>query len=156
MAAKNIPGQASHLAVFRGSEIRKTLNNNEWWFVINDVIATLTDSSDPAQYFKRLKVRDPELSDLITKGGVQFVPPLMLEVMTKGGLQKMYCWNTEGIFRLIQSIPSPKAEPFKRWLAKVGAVASSAVTDQRLLAAARPGLSVDRPVRADAPQAAIE
>jgi hypothetical protein len=44
----------------------------------------------------------------------------MLEIMTDGGLQKMYCWNTEGIFRLIQSIPSPKAEPFKRWLAKTG------------------------------------
>jgi len=61
-----------------------------------------------------------ELAKLITEGGVQFVPPLMLEVETGGGKQKMYCWNTEGIFRLIQSIPSPKAEPFKRWLAKVG------------------------------------
>ena len=57
---------------------------------------------------------------LIEQGGVQFVPPLMLELGTSGGKQKMYCWNTEGIFRLIQSIPSPKAEPFKRWLAKVG------------------------------------
>ena len=54
------------------------------------------------------------------QGGVQFVPPLMLEVKTAGGKQKMYSWNTEGIFRLIQSIPSPKAEPFKRWLARVG------------------------------------
>ncbi|MCI0495072.1 phage antirepressor protein, partial [candidate division KSB1 bacterium] len=52
--------------------------------------------------------------------GVQFVPPLRLELETAGGKQKMFCWNTEGIFRLIQSIPSPKAEPFKRWLAKVG------------------------------------
>jgi hypothetical protein len=111
---------SSKFAVFKGREIRKTIYNNEWWFVINDVIATLTDSSDPAQYFKKLKQRDLELSDLITKGGVQFVPPLMLEIMTDGGLQKMYCWNTEGIFRLIQSIPSPKAEPFKRWLAKTG------------------------------------
>ena len=57
---------------------------------------------------------------LTDKGGVQLVPPLMLEVSTVGGRQKMYCWNTEGIFRLVQSIPSPKAEPFKRWLAKVG------------------------------------
>jgi DNA-damage-inducible protein D len=110
----------SKIAVFKGNEIRKTIYNNEWWFVINDIIATLTDSRDPAQYFKRLKQRDPELSDLIIKGGVQFVPPLMLEIETTGGVQKMYCWNTEGIFRLIQSIPSPKAEPFKRWLAKVG------------------------------------
>src|SRR4030066_1167445 len=110
----------THLAVFKGKEIRKTIHKNEWWFVINDVIETLTDSNDPAQYFKRLKQRDEELAKLTDKGGVQFVPPLMLEIETTGGKQKMYCWNTEGIFRLIQSIPSPKAEPFKRWLAKVG------------------------------------
>src|SRR4030066_996135 len=110
----------THLAVFKGKEIRKTIHKNEWWFVINDVIETLTDSNDPAQYFKRLKQRDEELAKLTDKGGVQFVPPLMLELETAGGKQKMYCWNTEGIFRLIQSIPSPKAEPFKRWLAKVG------------------------------------
>ena len=108
------------IALFKGRQIRKTIYNNEWWFVINDVIATLTDSSDPAQYFKRMKERDEELSRLTDQGGVQFVPPLMLEVGTSGGKQKMYCWHTEGIFRLIQSIPSPKAEPFKRWLAKVG------------------------------------
>jgi len=110
----------TNIAVFRGKEIRKTIHKNEWWFVINDVIESLTDSSDPAQYFKRLKQRDAELAELTDKGGVQFVPPLMLEVETSGGRQKMYCWNTEGIFRLIQSIPSRKAEPFKRWLAKVG------------------------------------
>lgn len=110
----------TQLAVFRGKQIRRTLHNNEWWFVINDVIVSLTDSSDPAQYFKRLKQRDEELAKLTDKGGVQFVPPLMLEMATTGGKQKMYCWNTEGIFRLIQSVPSPKAEPFKRWLAKVG------------------------------------
>lgn len=108
------------ISIFRQKEIRKTIHNNEWWFVINDVIAALADSADPAQYFKRMKTRDTELKNLIEKGGVQFVPPLRLEMGTKGGKQKMYCWNTEGIFRLIQSIPSPKAEPFKRWLAKVG------------------------------------
>ena len=95
----------------------------EWWFVINDVIAALTDSADPAQYLKRLRYRDEELNKVFTsgdKGVVQIVPPLQLEVETKGGPQKMYCWHTEGIFRLVQSIPSPKAEPFKRWLARVG------------------------------------
>ncbi|MBI5056574.1 MAG: Bro-N domain-containing protein [Nitrospirae bacterium] len=110
----------THLAVFKGRKIRKTIHNNEWWFVINDVIESLTDSNDPAQYFKRLKQRDEELAKLTDKGGVQFVPPLMIDIETTGGKQKMYCWNTEGIFRLIQSIPSPKAEPFKLWLAKVG------------------------------------
>lgn len=108
------------IALFKGKKIRRTIYQNEWWFAINDVIEALTDSADPAQYFKRMKQRDTELAKLISQGGVQFVPPLMLEVGTAGGRQKMYCWNTEGIFRLIQSIPSPKAEPFKRWLAKVG------------------------------------
>ena len=112
--------ETTKIALFKGKQIRKTIFNNEWWFVVNDVIQSLTDSNDPAQYFKRLKQRDKELTQLINKGGVQFVPPLMLIFETFGGRQKMYCWNTEGIFRLIQSIPSPKAEPFKRWLAKVG------------------------------------
>ncbi|MCX7929014.1 MAG: Bro-N domain-containing protein [Patescibacteria group bacterium] len=112
--------ETTKIALFKGKKIRKTFYNNEWWFVINDVIEALTNSNDPAQYFKKLKQRDKELAKLTDKGGVQFVPPLMLKVETAGGKQKMYCWNTEGIFRLIQSIPSSKAEPFKRWLAKVG------------------------------------
>ncbi len=113
-------GSSTKIALFKGKHVRKTIHNNEWWFVINDIITALTDSNDSAQYFKRLKTRDEELAKLTDRGGVQFVPPLMLEVGTVGGKQKMYCWNTEGIFRLIQSVPSPKAEPFKRWLAKVG------------------------------------
>ena len=108
------------IAIFQKKEVRKTIYKNEWWFVINDIITVLTDSKDPAQYFKRMRTRDEELKKLIDKGGVQFVPPLRLEIETIGGKQKMYCWHTEGIFRLMQSIPSPKAEPFKRWLAKVG------------------------------------
>ncbi|MEI6054459.1 MAG: Bro-N domain-containing protein [Lentisphaerota bacterium] len=112
--------EATKIALFKGNKIRKTLHQDEWWFVINDVIGALTQSADPAQYFKRMKLRDLELAKLTQQGEVQFVPPLMLEIETSGGKQKMFCWNTEGIFRLIQSIPSPKAEPFKRWLAKVG------------------------------------
>lgn len=108
------------IAIFQKKEIRKTIHNDEWWFVINDIIVALTDSKDPAQYFKRMKARDTELKKLTEQGGVQFVPPLMLEVATAGRKQKIYCWNTEGVFRLIQSIPSKKAEPFKLWLAKVG------------------------------------
>ncbi len=112
--------ESSKIAVFQKKEIRKTIHNNEWWFVITDVIFALTDSKDPAQYYKRMRMRDPELKNIIEKGGVQFVPPLKLNIETAGGKQKLNCWNTQGIFRLIQSIPSPKAEPFKRWLAKVG------------------------------------
>ncbi|NQT50156.1 Bro-N domain-containing protein [Candidatus Kuenenbacteria bacterium] len=108
------------IAIFRQKEIRRTIHNDEWWFSVNDVIQALTGSVDPAQYFKRMKMRDEELRKLAEKGGVQFVPPLMLEINTEGGRQSAYCWNTEGIFRLVQSISSPKAEPFKRWLARVG------------------------------------
>jgi len=108
------------IVLFKNEAVRREIYNGEWWFVINDVIKALTDSADPAQYFKKLKKRDEELAKLTDKGGVQFVPPLMIEISTAGGKQKMYCWHTEGIFRLVQSIPSPKAEPFKRWLAKVG------------------------------------
>ena len=77
----------NQIALFKGKRIRKTMINEEWWFVINDVIESLTDSTDPAQYFKRLKEKDDELAKLTIQGGVQFVPPLMLEVETAGGKQ---------------------------------------------------------------------
>ncbi len=108
------------IVLFKGNKVRKVLHGGEWWFVINDVIRAITDSQDPAQYFKKLKERDEELAKLTIQGGVQFVPPLMLRVETEGGAQKAYCWHTEGCFRLVQSIPSPKAELLRRWLAKVG------------------------------------
>ncbi len=102
------------IAIFQKKEIRKTLKGGEWYFVIEDVVAALTDSRDPKQYIQKMKRRDEELK----KGWVQIVHTLA--VKTQGGVQKMLCANTEGIFRIIQSIPSPKAEPFKRWLARVG------------------------------------
>ncbi|MBI5741189.1 MAG: Bro-N domain-containing protein [Nitrospirae bacterium] len=104
----------TQLAVFKGRKIRKTIYNNEWWFVIEDVVLALIDSTDPKQYIQRMKQRDPELA----KGWVQIVHTLLVD--TSGGSQRMICADTEGIFRIIQSIPSSKAEPFKRWLAKVG------------------------------------
>ncbi len=106
--------QTTKIALFKGRKIRKIIYQNEWWFVVEDVVLALIDSNDPKQYIQRMKQRDTELS----KGWVQIVHTL--EVLTEGGKQKMLCANTEGIFRIIQSIPSPKAEPFKRWLAKVG------------------------------------
>jgi DNA-damage-inducible protein D len=102
------------IAIFRGKEIRKTLHNNAWWFVVVDVVSVLTDSVDPSGYIKDMRRRDNELS----KGWGQIATPLLIQ--TEGGPQKMNCANTEGVFRIIQSIPSQKAEPFKRWLAKVG------------------------------------
>ncbi|MBU1006490.1 MAG: Bro-N domain-containing protein [Candidatus Omnitrophica bacterium] len=102
------------IAIFRKREIRKTIHNNEWWFVVNDVVSALIDSPNVQDYIKKMRKRDDELS----KGWGQIVTPLL--VKTSGGAQKLNCANTEGIFRIIQSIPSPKAEPFKRWLARIG------------------------------------
>ena len=100
---------------FENQTIRTIWKEDEekWYFVVEDVIEALTESKDPKQYVKRLKLRDPELA----KGWVQIVP--LLSVMTEGGPQKMRCANMEGMFRIIQSIPSKKAEPFKRWMAAV-------------------------------------
>ena len=107
------------IALFQRKQVRRTIHNHEWWFVITDVIIALTDSTDPQSYFKNMRRRDAALADTL-KGGGQIDPPLGLEFETTGGPQLLQCWNTEGIFRLIQSVPSPKAEPFKRWLAKIG------------------------------------
>lgn len=104
----------TRIEVFKGKEIRRTLHNDEWWFVIADVVSVLTDSVNPSGYIKDMRRRDKELAE----GWRQIATPLSIE--TSGGKQKLNCANTEGIFRIIQSIPSPKAEPFKRWLAKVG------------------------------------
>jgi len=106
--------ETTKIAIFRKKEIRKIIYKNEWWFVITDVILALTDSVQPDGYIKDMRRRDPELA----KGWGQIATPLSIE--TVGGLQKINCANTENIFRIIQSISSPKAEPFKRWLAKVG------------------------------------
>jgi len=106
--------EPTKIAVFRGKQIRKTIHKDEWWFVIVDVVAALTDSVQPDGYIKDMRRRDPELG----KGWGQIATPLVVE--TDGGPQKVNCANTEAIFRIIQSIPSSKAEPFKRWLARVG------------------------------------
>jgi len=102
------------IAIFQKKEVRKILHKNEWWFVIEDVVAVLTDSTQPKGYIKDMRRRDKELS----LGWGQIATPLSVD--TAGGPQKLNCANTEGIFRIIQSIPSQRAEPFKRWLAKVG------------------------------------
>ena len=102
------------ISIFHGKKIRKTIHNNEWWFVIVDIVAALTDSVQPEGYIKDMRRRDP----LLSEGWGQIATPLSIQ--TEGGLQKINCANTEGVFRIIQSIPSPKAEPFKLWLARVG------------------------------------
>ena len=106
--------QETAIILFNETTIRRSWHNDEWWFAIVDVVAALTDSAQPAGYLKDLRRRDPELN----KGWGQIATPLSIK--TQGGEQKINCANTEGMFRIIQSIPSPKAEPFKLWLAKVG------------------------------------
>ena len=106
----------SNIKLFESKQVRSVWNeiDQKWYFVIEDVVLVLTDSKDPKQYIKRMRQRDAELA----KGWVQFVPTLWVE--TTGGKQKMSCANAKGLLRIIQSIPSPKAEPFKLWLAQVG------------------------------------
>lgn len=107
--------QLSKIAIFQKKEIRKTIYNNEWWFSVVDVCGALTDSRDAGAYWRKLKQRlNAEGSEVVTN-----CHGLKLEARD-GKKYKTDCANTESLFRIIQSIPSKKAEPFKRWLAKVG------------------------------------
>ncbi len=104
------------VSLFHGAKIRRMFIDNEWWFSVIDVIAFLTDSEKPRDYWHKMKVREKkeagtELSTICRQ--------LKLEA-SDGKKYETDCAATEGIFRIIQSIPSPKAEPFKQWLAKVG------------------------------------
>jgi len=103
------------IVVFQGKNIRRTWHNNGWWFSILDIISILTDSADPKQYVKKMRSRDPVLN---ANWGTICTPLELLAPDSKK--RETNCVNTEGAFRIIQSIPSPKAEPFKLWLAKVG------------------------------------
>jgi prophage antirepressor-like protein len=111
---KNINDTHNQIAIFRGKTIRKTIFNKEWWFSILDIIKVLTDSPQPKTYWAKMKDRDKEMSQPFP-----FWEQLKMAA-EDGKMRETDCANTEGIFRIIQSIPSPKAEPFKRWLAKVG------------------------------------
>jgi DNA-damage-inducible protein D len=99
------------LVVFQGKEIRRKWYKDEWWFSVVDVIQVLTDSPSPRQYWGVLKGRESQL--------LTFCLQLKLP-SSDGKLYSTDCTNTEGAFRIIQSIPSKKAEPFKLWLAKTG------------------------------------
>jgi prophage antirepressor-like protein len=114
MAKELIP--VTKIAVFRGRRIRKTLYKNEWFFSVIDIIAALTESENPRDYWYKMKIRvkNEEAAELSTK-----CRQLKLE-SADGKQYETDCADTETVFRIIQSIPSPKAEPFKRWLAKVG------------------------------------
>jgi hypothetical protein len=106
----------TQFSFFKGKKIRKILHENEWNFSVIDVVESLTDSVNPRDYWFKMKTRfiEEEKFQLST-----ICRQLKLE-SSDGKKYETDCANTEGIFRIIQSIPSPKAEPFKRWLAKVG------------------------------------
>lgn len=103
------------LVVFEGTKIRRVWHNNQWYFTVVDIIQALTESGRPRKYWSDLKKKlieeGFELSDKIGQLKVE---------SSDGKKYETDCANTESMFRIIQSIPSPKAEPFKRWLAKVG------------------------------------
>jgi hypothetical protein len=107
--------EETKISLFKGKQIRKVIYNNEWWFSVVDVCEALTGSIDAGAYWRKLKQRlSNEGSEVVTFcHGLKLLAP-------DGKMRETDCTNTEGLFRIIQSIPSPKAEPFKRWLAKVG------------------------------------
>lgn len=104
------------IVIFEDHPVRRVWieEDQKWYFAVPDVIQVLTDSVNPSGYIKDMRRRDPELS----KGWGQIATPLLVE--TRGGKQRVNCAGVEGVLRIIQSIPSRKAEPFKQWLAKVG------------------------------------
>lgn len=106
----------SSIKLFESKKIRTVWNESDqkWYFVVADVVEVLTETANPTDYIKKMRKRD----ELLSQGWGQLVTPL--SVATAGGKQKLNCANAQGLLRIIQSIPSPKAEPFKLWLAKVG------------------------------------
>lgn len=106
----------NQIVVFNDRTIRRIFIDNLWWFSVIDVIQTLTDSANPRDYWYKMKLR------ILNEDGTE-LSTFCRQLKLKSSDGKSYatdCANTESLFRIIQSIPSPKAEPFKRWLAKVG------------------------------------
>jgi len=108
--------ETSKLAVFEGKRIRKTLHEGEWWFSIIDVIDALVGGDRPRKYWNDLKKK------LVAEGYAEVSEKIgQLKMLAPDGKQRLTdCANTETLFRIIQSVPSPKVEPLKRWLARVG------------------------------------
>ena len=120
------------VTVFENSEIRRhyDVENEVWFFSLVDIVGVLTDSVNPTDYLKKMRKRDTELNNYIGTNCPQ------VAMLSNGKKRNTLAGNVEQIFRLIQSIPSPKAEPFKQWLAKVGY--------ERLQEIQDPSLSMDR------------
>ena len=121
-------GKYEQIQLFNSHQVRTVWDNEQeqWYFAVADVVQLLTDCKDATDYIKKMRKRDPELA----KGWGQIVTPLSL--MTNGGRQRVNCATQAGVFRIIQSIPSPKAEPFKVWMAQVAALRLDQMQDPEL------------------------
>jgi hypothetical protein len=118
------------LVVLKGKEIRRTLHDNEWFFSVIDVVGVLSESNNPKRYWSDLKRKLKQEA----ASGQPYEKIVRLELSAPDGKRRETdCANTEGIFRIIQSIPSPRAEPFKRWLAKVGYERVQEIEDPELV-----------------------
>jgi prophage antirepressor-like protein len=117
----------NNLVIFEGKHIRQIEHGGETWFSIVDIIEILSDSKNPQSYWGKLKERENQLLTNCQK--FKFLAP-------DGKMRSTDCANTEGVLRIIQSVPSPKAEPFKLWMAALG--------KQSLVETADPELSIER------------
>ena len=122
------------IKIFEDKKVRTVWDSEteQWYFCVVDVVEVLTDSKNPTDYIKKMKKRDPSLAE----GWGQIVTPL--SVQTAGGKQRVNCATQQGLFRIIQSIPSHKAEPFKIWMAQVAS--------QRLDQMQNPELSIEQSI----------
>src|SRR3990167_4601094 len=117
------------IVVFRNKNIRRILHQNEWWFSVVDVVGVLSESSNPRRYWSDLK------NQLVEKEGFSELYEKIVQLRLEAPDVRMRatdCANVETLFRIIQAIPSPKAEPFKRWLAKVGYECVQEIEDPEL------------------------
>jgi hypothetical protein len=122
----------NHLVVFQEKSIRRTWHNEEWWFSVIDVVSVLSESHNPNRYWSDLKRKLSKEAG----SGQPYEKIVRLKLTAPDGKQRdTDCANTEILFRIIQSIPSPKAEPFKRWLAQVGYERVKEIEDPELASA---------------------
>jgi DNA-damage-inducible protein D len=124
-------GEGNRLAIFEGSEIRRILVDGEWYYSVVDIIKALTDSDNPRNYWSMLKSRELENGIELSTICVQ-----LKLVSADGKKYSTDCADNEGVLRIIQSVPSKKAEPFKRWLARIG--------KERLDEIEQPGKAIER------------